>query len=757
MQTATEHLIYKIHNGEPLGFDSRILRYLWFFDNPEIGGRLLAKKKGKWSLVEIYAYLLTLNRSFEGARRARRYLRTIETRFPAAFTELGVWGRALIIENNSITMRSDLNAVNAQLQTCDSEILRAYLLRSKAFQVSRRQKFDAEPKLFLNHSEDTELVKEVRKLFTQARGLFKKFSTFEVARTNIYQARREPSLEAAIERAKKGKDQATRCNSAHYIQAAKDELTRRNSQRAMIEENKAHLAKILQPIERAITLPELWNATKDAFFSDVLLQSVPHISFLKKNLEGTVELVQNANFHNKTDRRAKETIDREHNLGLDYLVKLPVEVDYHQAEAILRPAKESLRRILRPQENSWSREIGLTKESKIKFYSIRYDTICDILQNIITYTFHNIVIYILGETGTGKEFISYFIHNNSKLTAKNKKPMIIWQASENASNADWNMTRTPLFGYVKNAFQGATKDTKGKIEEADNSTLLLDEAGELDSQLQPLFLRFLDKGEFERVGDTNNIRKANVRTILATNRNIMEMVENKTFRNDLYERRNFVFTLPPLREVPEQIEPLAVQLYKGAIARIHSEDSDLIQYNSLLDKSALDFIKSYHWPGNVRSLKNYLEMMAVHSISKEKKYKLVDEVLAKEMLSIYLNADGIKSANTFSPQQNEKPNENSLITSVLTPEELKKEIHEILKKVFKERVNSRAHKQLFPEINSVEISHVLSGQRLLKPEKFRYLISKLKDFDYVSSELFEKLIKNYEAYKGVKLFSGGVG
>lgn len=208
-------------------------------------------------------------------------------------------------------------------------------------------------------------------------------------------------------------------------------------------------------------------------------------------------------------------------------------------------------------------------------------------------------VLLLGETGVGKEKIAKYIHKNS--SRSNKSFIKI-----DCGSIPYNLIESELFGYEKGAFTGANKEGKiGLFELADGGSIFLDEIGELPLDMQVKLLRVLQEGEIKKVGGTEVI-KIDVRVVAATNRNLKDMVEKKTFREDLYYRLNVVpIKILPLRERKNDIEPL--------ITHFLSVFNKKYDFNKIITPAALDSLKEYKWPGNVRELKNIIERVIIMS------------------------------------------------------------------------------------------------------------------------------------------------
>jgi transcriptional regulator with GAF, ATPase, and Fis domain len=208
-------------------------------------------------------------------------------------------------------------------------------------------------------------------------------------------------------------------------------------------------------------------------------------------------------------------------------------------------------------------------------------------------------ILITGETGTGKEVVARAMHMASP---RSHFPMV----AVNVAALPETLLETELFGHVKGAFTGASQQRMGRCEQADRSTLFLDEIGDLPLDIQTKLLRFLQEREFQRVGSSETIR-VDVRMIVAANVNLLDLVRRGTFREDLYYRLSVVpITVPPLRERPEDIPLLANHfIVKKGIAQRR------------LAPATLAKLGAFSWPGNVRQLENAVEMAVAFSGDRE--------------------------------------------------------------------------------------------------------------------------------------------
>ena len=228
----------------------------------------------------------------------------------------------------------------------------------------------------------------------------------------------------------------------------------------------------------------------------------------------------------------------------------------------------------------------------------------------------DVTVFIHGPTGTGKEVVSNFIHKESK---RNEKPFV----AVNCAAIPENMLEAMLFGHEKGAFTGASTANKGIFRAADSGTLLLDEISEMPLSLQAKLLRVLQEKKVTPIGSHRDI-SVDVRVIATTNRNMINEVKEKKFREDLFYRLNvFPIETTNLFERPGDIIPISITLLKR-----HVENGQQIPF---LTEETQDLIRNYNWPGNVRELENVLQRALVLSNKKviNKSDIMIDDILYK--------------------------------------------------------------------------------------------------------------------------------
>jgi len=257
-------------------------------------------------------------------------------------------------------------------------------------------------------------------------------------------------------------------------------------------------------------------------------------------------------------------------------------------------AKERMRSlsIVQQQEQAVPEKASQKKNAFANFIGC-HPSMLRLFHEIELVAMTDVSVHIHGENGTGKELVADAM---TQLGARSNKPFL----KLNCSAIPTTLFESALFGHTKGAFTGANKDQEGFIERAEGGTLFLDEIGDISLDMQVKLLRVLQSGEFSRVGETT-IRKADIRIITATNRNLKDLVAQGKIREDFYYRINvFPLTVPALRERGEDVLLIA-EYYRTIFNQIFSK-----QIVAFSDEVKRLFV-SYQWPGNVRELENILK------------------------------------------------------------------------------------------------------------------------------------------------------
>lgn len=251
-------------------------------------------------------------------------------------------------------------------------------------------------------------------------------------------------------------------------------------------------------------------------------------------------------------------------------------------------------------------ELGIIGES---------EEIRELVELIMSIAPTNITVLITGESGTGKEVFANAIH---QLSPRKNNNLI----SVNCGAIPEGLLESELFGHEKGAFTGAIASKKGYFELANGGTIFLDEIGEMPMQTQVKLLRVLETGEFMRVG-SGELHNVDVRVVAATNRDLGKMVQEKLFRKDLYYRLKAVtMYLPPLRNRREDIPLLIDKFVKDVL------NNESITFAGFTEE-AINLLKNYSWPGNIRELRNFVETIVVLARGQQITSQMVKDQLSK--------------------------------------------------------------------------------------------------------------------------------
>ncbi|MDA8421963.1 MAG: sigma-54 dependent transcriptional regulator [Nitrospiraceae bacterium] len=325
----------------------------------------------------------------------------------------------------------------------------------------------------------------------------------------------------------------------------------------------------------------------DVLLLDVVMPGVDGLSLMKKLKEdsGAPAIIV------LTGKATVETaVEAMKNGAYDYLTK-PYKLD--ELAIIIDRAYEFSR--LSVKSKLLEQEL-VRKESPFEFIG-KSKQLQDILAMIQKVAPTDSPVFIQGESGTGKELIANTVWHFS---TRKDAPFI----ALNCATLSENLIESEIFGHEKGAFTNAYQMKHGLVEVADKGTLFLDEIGEMPIGLQPKLLRFLDSGEFRRVGGNKTLR-VDVRMIAATNKDLDSLIKAGTFREDLYYRLNVInVAIPPLRERKEDVVELSQHFLKKYAKKL---SKPITEFTS----EALDLLTGYNWPGNVRELENVVERAVI--------------------------------------------------------------------------------------------------------------------------------------------------
>ncbi|WP_257346677.1 sigma-54 interaction domain-containing protein [Pseudalkalibacillus decolorationis] len=299
------------------------------------------------------------------------------------------------------------------------------------------------------------------------------------------------------------------------------------------------------------------------------------------------------------EKKKPFTIKQTTNIGAELLTSaIPILNDKAEVELVVTTARElQSYKLLKAKEETSGQPYQQHKQHEIDITNcLKVKQILKLSQKIAV---TNTTILIQGESGTGKGLLAEYIHQQSK---RKEGPFL----TINCSAIPADLLESELFGYTSGAFTGANRSGKiGLLEATNNGTLFLDEIGEMSLPLQAKLLQVIQDKKFIPIG-SHVEKEVNIRIIAATNRNLLEMVESRHFREDLFYRLNVIdINMPPLRERREDIIPLIYNFLYN-FNRIH-------EVNKLISEECLDMLTRYSWPGNVRQLENLIERLVITS------------------------------------------------------------------------------------------------------------------------------------------------
>jgi len=365
-----------------------------------------------------------------------------------------------------------------------------------------------------------------------------------------------------------------------------------------------HYANILKPME---CLEKLNVGLFDLSINCADLSGAETINIMSTKPGGTVYFANMVNNYNialyiteaisrRVEIRCADGFDENYaEFDIEILREIYPYVKDSQTEAPTYTIRDNVAYSLRKNKKVLQEEIA--KSSKFDDFICSSKAMSRVLEEILSVAKYDCNVLITGDTGVGKEKVASIIQKNSN---RKMQPYV----KINCASISEKLIESELFGYEKGAFTGAnTSGKKGYFEIADNGIIFLDEVGELPMEMQAKLLRVIQDGEFYRVGGTKPV-KCNVRILAATNRNLLEMVETKAFRQDLYYRLNvFPIRVPNLNERRTEI-PELVQYFLRKY-------NDKFGTGCSIAKEAIAYMEECDWPGNIRELENTVQRLMI--------------------------------------------------------------------------------------------------------------------------------------------------
>jgi len=342
----------------------------------------------------------------------------------------------------------------------------------------------------------------------------------------------------------------------------------------------------------------------DVIITDLHMPRMDGLQTLKEAKKISPDIIVIMITVDKSVRKAVEAIKEG---AYDYLTK--DEEGHLDADQIKLLVQRGLEELRLKEENVYLRD-ELKKRSNFSNIIGNSPQIREVLEVVKRVADIDSNVLLVGESGTGKELIAQAIHYSGK---RAQYPFV----TINCSALPETLLESELFGHEKGAYTGASTFKKGLLEVADRGTVFLDEIGEMPLSIQSKVLRVIEEKEFFRVGGTKSI-KVDVRLVVATNKNLEELVKGGRFREDLYYRLNVIpIYLPPLREKKEDIPLLCRHFIEKYNKVLHKKIKNI-------EENAIKALMEYSWPGNVRELENFIERTVALIDEKKEEITLSD-------------------------------------------------------------------------------------------------------------------------------------